>query len=1713
MGREKNQPRVKGNAKPASSSRAAELTGTATGTGFIGFNAFNTVASSSSSAPSFDPTADAASSIQELPSELVVILKKISKRDTTTKIKTLDELKTFLYENGKNKDQNWKTLLSTFLPVWPKLFTRLAIDVDRRCRISVYEIHEFIVRNVGKQLAPYLKSIIGTWVVSFYDVSKDVANLATNSFQAAFPPSKRSEVLVFCMEELLEFVIDTVLHKTPDTLSDPRYTSKEDMNAKYARVLSGCILSVIYIFENVPEEQMKKASSHLDILMNDVKFWGLIGSEHSLIRKSMYNLVKFLASHHPGYIEEARINLVSSVFLPKAFDEKDVLIHGDMWEALLTFLKRFPSSWGAATTKKPLVNKLWLFLRMGCYGSIGVSYPAIVVLISSLPDEITSTPAFYQDLFTNYLKGLAVGVIDKSNAEPFLQSYADILFYSLAKGSSTETSLEMLSSMKIWFMKLIDAFFFESKAAELRNKFQPGTLCRIIVQFLARLASRIKLKPALEEIWGEVSQRLISNISSSGNGLSAGEFKTFSARSSDFLLGMNQQITPSMESDVSKVLTESLSGTVQGVINAAFTTFSSCKGDQLDGFTLLLSSLYTTFHSMISPTSTQHFVSTLYMPSLATCVNVSNHVNANTLFKLLISILVATANDSSQALREWVPNVIHNIIEVPQVTEQSKSKFLLLLLKQVADCPLKVLAQSPLLDKFVESRSQAILADSSDIESFHLVSLCLRCHHDEFMLSENTILKILHSCAEVSHRYTTSLAFITSPVDPSTSNHQIPTIYQLLPSLFNSAHSLDMLLGFAADDLKTIVGDVFELYFISSDTLPEQLGVVIKDCLDKIIVNLKSASLNSQAEMLISNSFIDRISCTIMNVKHVASVPQLTSQIVTLLPLKNCRDELLSKTVFNAKFWDVARQSHLTYSTIPLIVTSPVMIHSTSATSVANECEYDNLGFTSYTRLAVTCLNVLRAAGVDILLQRRDLDSVGVLAEVSLFMEALSDEVALKRRGIVDSTTVDTKHLLNSVENELNLLLSEFLNQNSTLAPSWVTDYVIKADAYPVSSTSPTLTKLLCYLVQHSIRDNRYLRPFHSLISRVIQHYGFQRNDVLEWFVGLDIPQMDRIQYGEVICVTLDCVSAMCEDSVLFESFRMELATTLSKVQDIATSNQGRTHLSLLTSFSNQSDTFSVSPSSPFVSTDKAKSLLSHFDTWFESSAFAAEDEPLLWPSCVIVIQIFMLLESLLKSLGMDLESEEFEVVIGRCWNWLDRIATIEKPQSDVILFYILKVLSRLISLTDQKDSLKSVYDEYEEFIQEKLFDLFVTRGNFVSEASTPESRLLHLLTDLIINIPSKIIKSQSSADDLYKLIRSRQASVQRCAYLGLRRIAGVRVQEISLILELTPIDEESQEMKLPNELMDLILRPVHKIIVDDSTTEIDLHEVFGYLLSWKIIFDHFDNATFQLKSIYVDQLRFTSAVPNLLNLLFQILVSNGMGSSFDLTKWGIEEYDVHGFDVTSILSFNLFSAHIYHRALVHIPTLVRLFWTECRHRQLTLAVESYTQTHFSPLIISSELSALQDADRSSLPDVNIRVARLSNVSEINAVYKIEDTSIEMTIKLPNNYPLRQVEVEGGKRAGVSEGRWRSWLLSCQAIMSAQNGSILDALRIFQRNVSLHFEGVGECSICYSIVGVIDKSLPNRPCKTCKNKFHSACLYKWFKSSNQSTCPLCRSLF
>ncbi|KAJ7249412.1 hypothetical protein C8J57DRAFT_1079753, partial [Mycena rebaudengoi] len=131
--------------------------------------------------------------------------------------------------------------------------------------------------------------------------------------------------------------------------------------------------------------------------------------------------------------------------------------------------------------------------------------------------------------------------------------------------------------------------------------------------------------------------------------------------------------------------------------------------------------------------------------------------------------------------------------------------------------------------------------------------------------------------------------------------------------------------------------------------------------------------------------------------------------------------------------------------------------------------------------------------------------------------------------------------------------------------------------------------------------------------------------------------------------------------------------------------------------------------------------------------------------------------------------------------------------------------------------------------------------------------------------------------------------------------------------------------------------------------------------------------------------------------------------------------------------------------------------------------------------------------------------------NEVVASYLVDEHQLEIKLKIPSDWLLHKIEVKDVQRVGVEETRWRAWILAVQQTLWSQNGRTVDGIGLFKKNVTLHFEGQVECAICYSIISVMDGSLPHKPGKTCKNRFHSGCLYKWFSTSHSSSCPLCRS--
>jgi E3 ubiquitin-protein ligase listerin len=133
------------------------------------------------------------------------------------------------------------------------------------------------------------------------------------------------------------------------------------------------------------------------------------------------------------------------------------------------------------------------------------------------------------------------------------------------------------------------------------------------------------------------------------------------------------------------------------------------------------------------------------------------------------------------------------------------------------------------------------------------------------------------------------------------------------------------------------------------------------------------------------------------------------------------------------------------------------------------------------------------------------------------------------------------------------------------------------------------------------------------------------------------------------------------------------------------------------------------------------------------------------------------------------------------------------------------------------------------------------------------------------------------------------------------------------------------------------------------------------------------------------------------------------------------------------------------------------------------------------------------------------------SAAEVLASYTIDTQTLEVSITLSPTYPLSPPNVTGIKRVGMSEKQYLSIIRATKSTIALHGGSLVDGLSLFEKNLNAHFSGVGECTICYSILSLQDGSLPGKKCGVCKNGFHAGCLFKWFKSTNQSSCPLCRT--
>ncbi|XP_049870288.1 E3 ubiquitin-protein ligase listerin [Pectinophora gossypiella] len=180
--------------------------------------------------------------------------------------------------------------------------------------------------------------------------------------------------------------------------------------------------------------------------------------------------------------------------------------------------------------------------------------------------------------------------------------------------------------------------------------------------------------------------------------------------------------------------------------------------------------------------------------------------------------------------------------------------------------------------------------------------------------------------------------------------------------------------------------------------------------------------------------------------------------------------------------------------------------------------------------------------------------------------------------------------------------------------------------------------------------------------------------------------------------------------------------------------------------------------------------------------------------------------------------------------------------------------------------------------------------------------------------------------------------------------------------------------------------------------------------------------------------------------------------------------------------------------------------WRGAAEPREARALSRLVAAYVAPELVERQLGAVL-ARAAELEDADVGVHR--STREVWCVVRVEDSGVELRVWLGADHPLTppRVEAPATRHSAAPATHWLA------VYLAYQNGSVLNALKMWQRAVTARVDAAPQCYICYCRLQPGTGRLPSVPCRQCRNKFHNLCLRKWFSSSNKSNCPLCRATF
>ncbi|CAH2354607.1 E3 ubiquitin-protein ligase listerin [[Candida] railenensis] len=757
--------------------------------------------------------------------------------------------------------------------------------------------------------------------------------------------------------------------------------------------------------------------------------------------------------------------------------------------------------------------------------------------------------------------------------------------------------------------------------------------------------------------------------------------------------------------------------------------------------------------------------------------------------------------------------------------------------------------------------------------------------------------------------------------------------------------------------------------------------------------------------------------------------------------------------------------------------------HNTDLLSIANPLE-QNIYLTGEKELQVSDIAKFILVGKFLLSVSESISHDDLTICAGLISEYLSDHIFLS--SIKDDVHDDLI--------QVQMKLSKLFAERSKTSSLEIFDIVKNGGSGLVFKINDQTTSIY------------FARLFKRILSNAIESSSIADFEIAFSPIEADLTKMASSSPLKLAVILLSC-SKFFQLTKKFDRIRNFLLAEILGVRDESKIlADGLKWLSLSINFLNVD---SDGEADELLPPHRLGMIINTFSNWLDSS--------LSYDEAFIPIRALLsrFLAGYLSKFG-DLQSTPeklFELAVQLLEDNLSIIST--EPRHLELRYFTFKLL---IVVNSKRELFLELWKEHEQSISEGLLEiLFSEEINAIDTVlcNQPVTLCHEILSRIFDHYPISYKITSAKLDQLYGLIKSDFIDIQRIGVKLLKEQILVSQQEFVVEYELQKSkikdenedDVEKYDAKLPGTLLALINTKFEDYIEFE-----DPSKVSRYLWSWSLIFNYFEDITYSIRNSYTDVLKKSSYIESLLDFIFQQVDVNDEKILSKLGDIDLTDNSTHFFSSESFITeMKLTLIHLYYLSLEHFGSECSMWYNSIRDRQLKLKIEKFTTKHISPLLTSQILNEVSKSiDKLGSELMTLKVNKTTN--EIKSIYAIDDQTMEMVVKIPQLYPLSKVSVEGPLRLGVKENQWKAWLLASQRVISLTNGSIIEAIELFNKNVNYHFSGFEDCAICYSILHQ-DHSLPSKTCPVCNNKFHAACLYKWFKSSGSSTCPLCRSTF